>query len=287
MVVAVVVAAAAAERFPILGAGLAFREPWRADVFLHRNQIGFLEITADHYFDVPREKLKELELLSSHFRLVPHALDLSLGSADGIDTSYWKQLVEILRRTGCPWWSEHVAFTRAGELRIGHLAPLPFTREAIDTVCRNIDRVRQDFDLPLALENITWDIPMPGSQMSEPEFLAAILDRTGCGLLLDITNLYTNALNHGFDPLAWLAGIPAGQIVELHLAGGYSSNGRLIDSHSHPVQEPVWRLLDEVLRRAPVKAALIERDDRMPPFAEVQSEVARLASAGRAAGRWN
>ncbi len=277
-------AVAVNDALPALGAGLAFRAPFRAGVFLHRDRIGFLEITADHYLCASRAKREELDLLAARFPLVPHALDLSLGSAEGVDEEYLERLAELIERVGCPWWSEHIAFTRAGGVRIGHLAPLPFTRQAVDVVCRNVETVKRRIATPLILENITYDVMMPDSEMTEPEFLDAITRRTGCGLLLDVTNLYTNAVNHRFDAVEWLDRLPLDRIVQLHVAGGHWSEGYLIDSHAHPVAEEVWSLLASVLQRAPVKGVVLERDERLPRIEEVLAELDRVTQAFSPAG---
>jgi uncharacterized protein (UPF0276 family) len=132
-----------------LGAGLGFRPSFRADLFRQRAQVDFLEITADHYFKAPPEKLDELDLLAAHFPLVPHGLDLSLGSAEGIDPRYLDQFAALIERISPPWWSEHLAFTRAAGVSIGHLATLPYTREAVDAVVRNVEVVRRTIGVPL------------------------------------------------------------------------------------------------------------------------------------------
>ena len=128
---------------PTLGVGLGFREPFLAELFRHRDGVDFLEITADHYFDAPEEKRAELDLLAAHFPIIPHGLDLSLGSAEGIDEAYLDAMADLVARLDPPWWSEHIAYTRAGGVSIGHLAPLPWTREAVDVVVRNVERVRR------------------------------------------------------------------------------------------------------------------------------------------------
>ena len=179
---------------PVLGVGIAFRQPFLADVFHHLDAIDFLEITADHYFNAGPEKNGELDLLKRHFTLIPHGLDLSLGSAEGIDDAYLTAMAQLIARVDPPWWSEHIAFTRAGGVSIGHLAPLPWTREAVDVVVRNVERVKSRIHSPLILENITSPMIVPGSEMDEVEFLTAVLDRTGCGLLCDVANLYTNSV---------------------------------------------------------------------------------------------
>lgn len=227
---------------PTLGVGLGFREPFRSDLFLNRQHVDFLEITAEHYLDVPPEKEHELEVLAEHFTLIPHAINLSLGSAEGVDVEYLRKLAGLIRRLDSPWWSEHLAFTRAGGIDIGHLSPLPFSFEAIEVLDRNITEVRRWIETPLILENITYMLTVPGGEMSEAEFLTEVLERTDCGLLFDVTNLHINATNHGYDPHAFVEQIPLERVVQLHFAGGHWQDDILIDSHSQPTQPQAWEL---------------------------------------------
>ncbi len=271
---------------PALGAGIGFRPELRGELFLHRSGVDFLEITADHYLEAPPEKMEELELLEDHFTLIPHGLSLSLGTAEGIDVDYARRLAALVARVDPPWWSEHLAFTRAGGVDIGHLAPLPLTREAIDVVARNVEAVRRLVDAPLLLENITYSVTLPGAEMDEAEFLTETLERTGCGWLLDVTNLFTNAVNHGTDWRRFLDRAPLERVVQLHFTGGHWHGGQLVDSHSAATPEAVWEVLEAVVERAPVKGMILERDERMPPFADLLGEIARAREVGRRRGRW-
>lgn len=271
---------------PILGVGLGFREPFLADLLLHAERVDFLEITADHYLDAPTRKQGELELLAARFPLVPHGLNLSLGSAEGLDHDYLARFAALVNRLDPPWWSEHIAFTRAGDMEIGHLSPLPFTTEAVEVLCRNIAEVRRWIDRPLILENITYQLRLPFSERDEADFLAEVLERTDCGLLLDVTNLHTNAMNHDYDPLEFLDRLPAERIVQLHFVGGHRQGNRLIDSHSQPTPPEVWKLLEHVLSRFPVRGVILERDKNLPPFRELAEELERARRLGREYGRW-
>ncbi len=248
----------------------------RADVLLEPDGIDFLEIIADHYLDASSEKSRELDLLAERYTLIPHGLNLSLGSAEGIDTAYRDRLLGLVRRLDPPWWSEHIAFTRAGGVEIGHLAPLPFTHEALDVLVANIAEVRGLTDAPLILENITYSFAFPGSELLEADFLSELVERTGCGLLLDVANLYINSVNHRFDPVAFLARLPLNRVVQLHLAGGHQQGELLVDSHSAPAPPEVWALLDHVLARAPIKGVILERDEELPPFGMLLEEIGRV-----------
>ena len=274
-------------KLPTLGVGLGFRPPFLSDLFLNRQAVDFLEITADHYIEAASQKASELQLLAAHFPLIPHALGLSLGSAEGLDADYLRQLAAVVNRLNPPWWSEHIAFTRAGGVDIGHLTPLPYTKEAIDVLCRNIAQAKSVIAAPLLLENITYAVTLPGAEMTEAQFLTEIVERSDCGLLLDITNLYTNAMNHGFDIGAFLDAIPLEKVIQIHFTGGEWQEGTLIDSHSRPTPPPVWELMEEVFRRAPVQGAILERDEDLPPFQEMAGELAKARAIGKRRKRWD
>lgn len=271
---------------PALGSGIGYRTSFRADLFANRARVDFLEIIADHYFDATPEKLRELDLLRAHFPIVAHGLDLSIGTAEGIDPVYLEKFAALVARVDPPWWSEHLCFTRAGGVDIGHLAALPFTREAIDVVARNVETARKRIKAPLILENITTVVRVPGGEMDEPEFLTRALDATGCGWLCDVANLYTNAVNHGVDIDATFESWPWDRLVQIHYAGGRWRDGVLIDSHDSATSEAVWALYDRIVARAPVKAVVLERDERLPPFGDLLDEVARARATLEEHGRW-
>jgi uncharacterized protein (UPF0276 family) len=163
---------------------------------------------------------------------------------------------------------------------------MPFTREALRVLIRNIATAQRAIPTPLIVENISFTLTWPGAEMSEPEFLTRLVEETGCGLLLDVTNLYINSRNHGYDPRAYLEALPREHIVQLHFVGEESADGSLIDSHSRPTTPPIWKLLEEVLALAPVKGAILERDDCLPSFEELVPELSHARALGRAHARW-
>jgi len=266
---------------PNLGVGIGFREPFLSELFLHQRDVDFLEIVADHYLDASREKRRELDLLADHFPIIPHALDLSLGSAEGVDEAYLDKLAELIDHLQPPWWSEHISFTRAGGVLIGHLSPLPNTRESIETLCRNIEYVRNRINTPLILENITYIVKFPFSEMEEADFLTEVLERTDCGMLLDVTNLFSNSTNHKFDAISFLDRLPMERIVQLHFAGGHWHDGMLIDSHSEPAPQEVWSLMETVLERVSVKGVILERDKNLPSFENLIDELNKVRQIGK------
>ena len=274
------------ELLPTLGVGMGYRDPLCHEIVQCRDKIDFLEITADHFLQSPVSRWRFLDKLCSKYTLIPHGLNLSLGSAEGIHLEYLNELVELIQYVKPPWWSEHIAFTKAGEIEIGHLSPLPFNQASINAFCANILEVQDRIETPIILENITYTVDLPWNEMEENKFLGELLDRTGCGLLLDVTNLFINSQNHGYDPVEFLKTIPAERIIQLHFVGGMIKEGKWIDNHSQNTQDDIFRLIDSVLQYAPVKGIILERDDNFPPFSPLTDELERARNLGRKHKRW-
>jgi uncharacterized protein len=256
-----------------LGVGVGFRERFRADIFLNQDKIDFLEITTDHFLDANAQKLEELKLLKEHFPLVPHSLELSLGSAEGIDGEYLEKVARLVEFVEPEWFSDHLCFTKSGGVKIGHLAPVPYTKEAVKVFVRNISKVKARIKTPLILENITYLVRFPSSEMPESAFLKTILEETDCGLLLDVTNLYINSRNFGFEWRRFLDEIPLNRVVQLHFVGSQRHGKRLIDAHADKTEEEIWQVFAEVAKRCDIKGAVLERDDNFPPFREILEEL--------------
>ncbi len=258
---------------PNLGVGLGYRANLRSDVFFNQKDIDFLEIIAEHYIDMTAEKEAELELLKSHFILIPHAINLSLGTAEIIDQEYLFKLAKLIKYLNPPWWSEHICFTKAGGIDIGHLSPLPFTNEAIDVVCNNISQIKKIIKTPLILENISYLLTLPGQQMDESEFISQILEKSDCGLLLDVTNLYINSVNLNYNPILFLKNLPLERVIQLHFAGGHWYKGVLIDSHSQNTPNEIWELMKKTIELCNTKGIILERDENFPDFFELLNEI--------------
>ena len=268
---------------PFLGAGLSFRGEWRWDVVRHRDELGAVECIPD---DVAGPAgLRDLTLINQAVPVLLHGIGLSLGSAEGLDPERVEHVARVVEAVRPPWFSEHIAFCRAGGVEIGHLAPLPFTRRAVDTIAANVEALRRSIPgTPLLLENIAYNFQLPGSEMTEAEFVRSVLEAADAGLLLDLENVHANSQNHGYDAIEYLERLPLDRVVEVHLAGGVMRNGRYADSHTRPVPEESWALLEWLAARTPVRAAIVERDDDLPPFAELLAEVRRAGEVLHGAG---
>lgn len=272
---------------PRLGVGLAYREPFLEELLQKQSEVDFLEIAADDYLDATPVLEAELELLAEHFTIVPHFMKLSLGSAEGLDEAYLKKVAALVKWLNPPWWSEHIGFTRAGGVTLTHPAPLPFTKDAVAVMKRNIITARRAIPTPLILENVCSQLVWPGTEMDEADFLNEVLGVGGCGLLLDVTNLFANAPSFGGDPAAFLERLPLDRVVQIHFSGGHESKGRFVDSRGQAVPEGVWQLLELAVAQAPVRSICLERDDNLPPLGEVLWELERARAIGRQHRRWN
>jgi hypothetical protein len=256
-----------------IGAGLGYRTALHASLFRYRQQVPVVEIVTDHFLGAPSAAFDALDLLKQGFRVIPHGLDLSIGTATGIDRRYLEAVAAVVSRVEPPWWSDHLAMTRAGGIEIGHLAPLVRTTDQLKVVLRNLKTVQSVISTPLLLENITWSVDLPGHTLSEADFLRRVVEESGCGILLDVTNAYINARNRNQEPRAFVDALPLERVVQLHAAGGREEDDELIDSHSEPTPAPVWALARHVCERAPVQCIIIERDANFPRFDRLLEEV--------------
>ncbi|MCX5393834.1 DUF692 domain-containing protein [Streptomyces sp. NBC_00094] len=234
-------------------------------------------ICADHLPD-PLTRLRERGVT-----VVPHGVSLGLGGADRPDPARLAALGEKAVALGAPLVTEHIAFVRAGGpltasplLEAGHLLPVPRTRDALDVLCENV-RIAQDaLPVPLALENIAALIAWPGEELTEGQFLAELVERTGVRLLIDVANLHTNHVNRGEDPAKALSELPVEAIAYVHVAGGVERDGVWHDSHAHPVPRPVLDILADLASRVAPPGVLLERDDDFPPAEELAAELTMI-----------
>lgn len=223
------------------------------------------------------------DLIARGVTVVPHGLRLNLGGADTIDPARVAHLAHCAQALRAPLVSEHIAFVRAGGTEAGHLLPLPRSWDAVHTIVDNARAAMADLPVPLALEPIAALLDWPDNELTEAQFLTEILDRTGCGLLLDIANVYANARNRGEDPLNLLDALPLDRIAYVHVAGGSErdDDGLYHDTHTDPVPAAVLDLVTALCQRCEPPALMLERDGHYPPAAELTAELDAIADAAR------
>jgi uncharacterized protein (UPF0276 family) len=265
------------------GAGIGLRHPYVDALLADPRTAGWIEVHSENYLCAGGPRLKSLERLRAELPLSCHGVGLSLGSADGLDDAHLRRLRALFDRFEPGLVSEHVSWSVTDATYLNDLLPLPYTGEALDVLCRNIDRAQEAFGRRILIENPSSYLSFAPSEMSEWTFIAEAVARTGCGLLLDVNNIHVSAHNHGFDAADYLAGIPADAVEEIHVAGhaDCASGGErvLIDDHGHPVIEPVWALLDDALEVLGPVPVLLERDMNFPPLDDLLAETRRAQRA--------
>jgi uncharacterized protein (UPF0276 family) len=253
-------------------AGIGLRAPHYREVLETRPDIGWLEVHSENFFGRGGQPLHFLERVREIYPLSLHGVGLSLGSADGVSHEHLVRLKALAARFEPVLMSDHLCWGAIGGRHLNDLLPLPYTEEALDVVCANVDATQDFLQRQILVENVSSYLEYFESNIPEWDFVAEVSRRTGCGILLDINNIYVSAVNHGFDPLHYLDAIPARSVQEIHLAG-FDSNGLcLIDTHGRPVAGPVWNLYGEALTRVGAVATLIEWDTDVPPLATLLDE---------------
>jgi len=261
---------------PHLGAGIGYRSRLAPQILDNLAALDFLEVVSEQFLWANELIRRHLVELAQKVPIVLHGVEMSLGSGEDVDNTYLNRLGQLAHDTNAAWVSDHICFTRSGEIDVGHLTPVQRTPEMIDRIARRVRDVSSALGRPFLLENITYYFDV-GSSLSEADFIVELLDRSGAYLLLDVTNAYINAHTHGYDVIKFIDTLPAERVVQMHLAGFEREGSLIVDSHSQPVQEEVWSLYEYAVARTSPQAAMIERDQNFPDnFDELLGEVARL-----------
>ncbi|HLY11458.1 MAG TPA: DUF692 domain-containing protein [Planctomycetota bacterium] len=252
--------------------GIGYRRELAGWIASRPAEIGCLEITAEHFFDADAGRLRALR---RDFPLYVHGLGLSLGTPGPLDAGALDAYARVVEAADPLHISEHLAFTRTRDVDLGHLNPVSCTRANLALL---VDHARQVMDRcgkPLLLENIATALRLKG-EMDEPDFLNLLCDRAGCGLLLDVTNLWINSRTFGFDPVQWLGRIETRHLVQLHIVGYTRCGDRWIDAHAEPIQRDLYDLAGEALARAPIRSVILERDENIPDPRDLAAELGEL-----------
>ena len=267
------------------GFGLGLRKPHYADFLESDVPVDFVEVISENFMVAGGRPRHILRKVRERHPVALHGVSLSVGSAHGIDPDYLVRLRALVDEIEPLFVSDHLSWSRTPGFSSHDLLPLPYTPEALDVVCANLDRAQDVLGRPMLIENPSSYLAFAQSEMTEWEFLKAVSDRTGCGLLLDVNNIHVSAVNHGFDPVAYVAGLPLDRVRQIHLAGHSQGEALLIDTHDKPVPPPVWALFAHVMDRVGPVAVMIERDDDIPPLGDLLQEldVARTVTAQRLA----
>jgi len=235
--------------------------------------IDWFEILSENYMVGGGKPLVMLDRIRRDYPMVMHGVSLSIGTPDGPSDDYLRELKKLMDRVQPLWVSDHLCWTGTHGTNMHDLFPLPYTEEAVAAVVCNVRRVQDFLGRPILLENVSSYLSFEADTLQEWDFVAAVAEQSDSLILLDVNNVYVSSVNHGFDPQAYLRALPARRVQQIHLAGHSTQAGCIIDTHDQPVADPVWALYAEALRLFGPVATMIERDDNIPPLAELSAEL--------------
>ena len=264
-------------------AGVGLKPVHVAEILECSPRVGFFEVHAEDYMGAGGAPLRILDKIRARYPASLHGVGLSIGGDQPLDRAHLARLKRLIDRYAPGAFSDHLAWSTHDGLYLNDLLPVPYDRQTLARVCDQVDLVQETLGVRMLLENPSTYVTYERSGMTETEFLGEVADRTGCGLLLDVNNVFVSAINLAYDPLAYLEAYPAEHVVEIHVAGftehQMSNETILVDSHASPVAPIVWRLFDIALRRTGPVPTLIEWDRDVPSLAVLLDEAKRADRA--------
>jgi uncharacterized protein (UPF0276 family) len=261
------------DRPPYLGFGLGLRPQHYRDILDGSPDVDWFEVISENYMIPGGQPLAMLDQIVERYPVVMHGVSLSIASTAPFDEEYLDGLNALAKRVHPKWISDHLCWTGVHGVNLHDLLPFPYTQEALEHVVSRVHYVQERIGRPLCLENVSTYVQFGQSQMREWEFISELTRRTGCWLLFDVNNVFVSAFNHGYDAREFLNGIPADRVIQFHLAGHSDMENYIVDTHDHPVREEVWDLYEAALQRFGPVSTMIERDDHIPPLAEMMDEL--------------
>ncbi|MEH6611567.1 MAG: DUF692 domain-containing protein [Halioglobus sp.] len=258
------------------GAGLGLRRALLGPLLsMDQGAVDFMEVAPENWIGVGGRFGRKFMQLAERYTIAFHGLSLDIGGPDPIDTELVHSVRKLMDQVGVPLYSEHLTYC-AAEGHLYDLLPIPFTEEAVHYVAGRVKQVQDIIGQPLVLENASY-YAQTHTELSEPEFIGAVLAESGCELLLDVNNIYVNSINHCYDPMAFLDALPLERARYIHVAGHYDEAEDLkVDTHGADVIDPVWELLTEAYKRVGPLPTLLERDFNLPPMSDLLQEVSKI-----------
>jgi len=258
---------------PNLGLGVGLRTVHFGHILDKKPAVDWFEIITENFLDTGGRPRFVLDRIAERHPIVLHGVSMSVGSTDPLDRVYLGKVKSLADRVRAVWVSDHVCWTGVAGRNLHDLLPMPYTEEALRHLVKRIRRVQDILERPLVLENPSSYVEFRSSSMPEWEFLARMADEADCGLLLDVNNVYVSSFNHGFDPEAYLRGIPPERVAYVHIAGHTNFGTHILDTHIGPVIDPVWNLYRLAHRLTGGRSTLLEWDEQIPSFPVVHREV--------------
>lgn len=258
--------------FTEYGIGIGLRIPHYDHILTKKPVVDWFEIISENFMVDGGRPLRVLDQILDSYRVVQHGVSMYFGSAEPLARDHLRRLRTLVRRTKTPWLSDHLCWGSVDGSYTHDLLPMPYTFEAAKLTAKKIRQVRDFVEVPVAVENVSSYAEYHVSEMTEWEFLTEVAERADCGILLDVNNIYVSSVNHRFDPNDYVANVPHERVAQIHIAGHTKYRKYILDTHDHPVIDPVWKLYETALRRCGPTATLLEWDDRIPSFEEVHAE---------------
>jgi uncharacterized protein len=267
--------------FPYLGRGLGLRREHYRHVTETIPNVGWFEVISENFMVAGGNPRRVLEAVRRDYPVVLHGVSMSIASTDPLDQRYLADLAALAREVEPAWISDHLCWGTAHGINAHDLLPVPYTEEALAHVVRRVEAVQERLGRRILLENPSSYMRFRDADMEEHEFLVELARRADCGILLDVNNVFVSAHNHGFDPRAYIAAMPAERVGQIHLAGHTQEGGLLIDTHDGHVRREVWQLYAETIQRLGPRSTMIEWDAQVPAFEELERELDRAAHWAR------
>ncbi len=257
------------------GVGIGLRREFYARLPTTSRALDWVEIIPENFLTLGGRPQQALDACRERWPVLSHGVALNVGGPEPLDAAYLTGLRALVEHVDAPFFSDHLCYSRLGGGYLYDLLPLPFSEEAVEHVVPRVREAQERVGRPFLLENPSYYARMPGSTLSEADFLRHVLEQADCGLLLDVNNVYVNACNHGYDPRAFLDALPLERVAQIHLAGHERRPDVLIDTHGEPVCDEVWALYRDVLARTGPVSTLIEWDQAIPSLEAVLDEADR------------
>jgi len=258
--------------FTDYGVGIGLRVPHYRHILEKKPVVGWFEIISENYMLDGGRPLAILDAILEQYRVVQHGVSMYFGSADPLSREHLRRLRALVRRTRTPWLSDHLCWGSVDGTYTHDLLPMPYTFEAARLTAEKIRQAQDFLEVPIAVENVSSYAEFHVSEMTEWEFLNEVVEQADCGVLLDVNNIYVSSQNHNFDPFTYLNSVPAERVAQIHIAGHSKFEKYILDTHDHPVLDPVWKLYTRAIERCGPTATLLEWDDHIPSFEEVHAE---------------
>ena len=256
-----------------LGGGAGLRHGHFTQILEKKPPIKWFEIISEEFMTYGGRVMHLFEQIAERYPIIGHGVTMSIGSTDPLDMEYLKKLKAFLNRIGSPWTSDHLCFTMVDHTNLNELVPIPFTNEAVKNCVERLKIIQNELEMPFLVENVTRYITISDREMSESEFISRVVEESGCGLLLDVTNVHLNSIYHEYDAIEFIKSLPLEKVGQMHLAGfQVNDDGTFIDSHDAEVPDEVWNLFQETIKLTGPSSVLIEWDKSLPPIEELVKE---------------